>query len=105
MSLNEAIPCSNYIPQGDNIFLGTLKLEVDFLSKNKKVSDRYEAKDLKEAFVRVLEQQILLVGQKVVLDYHGNNLIFRVLEVSVLNLAELAKASDERKRGGAGTVN
>lgn len=98
VSLNEAVPVYNYVPTGDNIYLGTLKLEVDFLSKNKKVSEKYEAAQLKEAFVRVLDQQIMAVGQRVVLDFHGNNLIFRVLDVQALNLAEIANKSDGQKR-------
>lgn len=98
VSLNEAVPVSSYIPNSDSIFLGTLKLEVDFLSKSKKITDKYEAKELKEAFVRTLEQQILVMGQRVVLDFKGNNLLLRVVEVNVINLSELSKPADDRKK-------
>jgi vesicle-fusing ATPase len=97
VSLNEAVPVNAYNPHTTDIFLSTLKLEVDFLSKNKKVTEKYEAKDLKEAFVRVLEQQMFVIGQRVVLDFRGNNLVFRVVDVQVLNLAELSKHVDDRK--------
>lgn len=102
VSLNEAVQVSAFIPSSDSIFLGTLKLEVDFLSKNKKVTDKYEAKDLKEAFVRTLEQQILVMGQRIVLDFKGNNLLLRVIEVQVINLSELGKPTDDRKTSSGG---
>lgn len=94
VSLNEAVPVITFTPNADNIFLGTLKLEVDFLSKGKKTSEKYEAKDLKEAIIRTLEQQIFVVGQRVVLDFHGNNLLFRVLEVLVISIV----GKDEKKQ-------
>lgn len=86
-ALNEKLTGTLYIPDSNDVFLATLKAEVDFLAKNKKVADRYEVDDIKRSIITLLEQQIFTVGQRFVLDVRGNNLLFKVLEVQVLDIA------------------
>lgn len=87
LAINEKLFATLYIPESSDIFLGTLRLEVDLLSKNKKVTDRFDVDDIKKSVITQLEQQIFTTGQKFVLDFRGNNLVFRVLEMQVMNVA------------------
>jgi vesicle-fusing ATPase len=87
LAINEKIFATLYIPESSDIFLGTLRVEVDLLSKNKKPSDKFEADELKKSVITQLEQQILSTGQKFVLDFRGNNLVFKVLDMRVMDVA------------------
>jgi len=86
-ALNEKLTGTLYIPDTNDIFLATFRVDVDFLAKNKKVADRYEIDDIKKSIIILLEQQIFTVGQRFVLDVRGNNLIFKVIETTVMNIS------------------
>jgi len=84
VAINEKILVTLYTPETSDVFLGQLRLEVDFLAKNKKPNDRFEVDDLKKNIISQLESQIFTVGQKFVLDIKGTNLVFKVLDAQVL---------------------
>jgi vesicle-fusing ATPase len=104
-ALNEKITGTLYIPDTNDIYLATMRLEVDFLAKNKKVTDRFEVDEIKKSILTQLEQQIFTVGQKFVLDCKGNNLVFKVLETQVMNISAIgggkteAEAATKAERG------
>eukprot|EP00026_Physarum_polycephalum_P002703 Phypoly_transcript_02711.p1 GENE.Phypoly_transcript_02711~~Phypoly_transcript_02711.p1 ORF type:complete len:742 (+),score=148.22 Phypoly_transcript_02711:238-2463(+) len=103
-ALNEKISGSLYIPETNDIYLATMRVEVDFLAKNKKVTDRFEADDIKKSIITQLEQQIFTVGQKFVLDCKGNNLVFKVLENSVMNISGDKKGQEPATKADKGIL-
>jgi len=103
-ALNEKISGSLYIPETNDIYLATMRLEVDFLAKNKKVTEKYEVDDIKKSIITQLEQQIFSVGQKFVLDCKGNNLVFKVLENSVMNISGDKKGQEPATKADKGIL-
>jgi vesicle-fusing ATPase len=97
VSLNEKLSLATFIPDSENVFLASIKLEVDFLSKSKKPTEKYDAAELKNSIIQQLEQQIFTIGQKFVIDFRGTNLLFKVLEVQTLNLQEILKPAESRQ--------
>lgn len=50
-----------YIPESSDLLLGTIKLEVDLLSKGKKVTDKFEADDMKKTVLSQLDAQVSIL--------------------------------------------
>jgi hypothetical protein len=59
-----AFDLERYIPETNDIYLATMRLEVDFLAKNKKVTEKYEVDDIKKSIITQLEQQISFLNQR-----------------------------------------
>lgn len=98
LAINDKVTATLFIPEA-NSFLSTMRLEVDLLAKNKKVTEKFEADELKKSILTQLEQQIFTIGQKFVLDFRGNNIVFKVVDVQVLNIAAKGEAPTKAERG------
>jgi vesicle-fusing ATPase len=94
LAINEKLFATLYIPESADLLLGNMRLEVDLLAKNKKVADRFDTDDIKKIVISQLETQIFTVGQRFVLDVKGNNLVFKVLDLQVLNVAATKNNSE-----------
>lgn len=94
LATNEKVYTTLYVPETNDIFLGILRLEVDFLVKSKKVPERYDVEVMKKLVMSQLEQQIFALGQKFVLEIGGNNISFKIIEAQVINISQLNKSSD-----------
>eukprot|EP01135_Chromosphaera_perkinsii_P011551 Nk52_evm9s2438 gene=Nk52_evmTU9s2438 len=99
LSLNEEIVVDVYDPSydGEDVYLGGLKLEVDFLSKSRAVEDKFDTTEMSNRFVHNFKDQVMTVGQLVVLEFKGHNLGVKVLEVNAINISEITG-----KAGGDG---
>lgn len=89
LSLNEPVLCETYVPSGTNIYLGSVKLEVDFLSKGHK-GETYEAEELKKLIIREFVNQFFTLEQLFVADFAGNTLKFEVVELTVVDAKALS---------------
>ena len=104
LSLNEDITVDVYDPSydGEDVYLGNLKLEVDFLSKSRATDDKFDTIEMANRFVSNFKDQVMTVGQLIVLEFKGCNLGVKVLEVSAINLSEIASTSPgDKKIGGS----
>eukprot|EP01113_Clastostelium_recurvatum_P046071 TRINITY_DN801_c0_g1_i2.p1 TRINITY_DN801_c0_g1~~TRINITY_DN801_c0_g1_i2.p1 ORF type:complete len:747 (+),score=261.83 TRINITY_DN801_c0_g1_i2:131-2371(+) len=90
VSQNEPVTVSIYVPKSDNAYLSSLRLQVDFLAKNKKVAERFEVDDIRKQITSMFVNQIFTPGQKFVLDFRGNNLELKVNSIDTVNLKQLA---------------
>ncbi|CAG8714878.1 8855_t:CDS:2, partial [Ambispora leptoticha] len=79
LSLNEDIIVTPYRPEGANIYLGKIDLEVGFLRKveNKEL---FDTEEMSRIFIQVL-----------VFDFHGNNLQVVVRSVHVVDFVAMEK--------------
>jgi len=93
VSLNEPLDVAPYVATGDTIYISSLNLEVDYLSKNKK-GDEIKADELTKVLLREFANQCFTVEQRFVADFLGINLEFRVKGVEVVNLAAFAKGDE-----------
>jgi vesicle-fusing ATPase len=93
VSLNEPIDAIPFVPTGDAVYIGSINLEVDYLSKNKK-GDEFKSEDINKLLLRDFVNQFFTVEQRFVVDLNGVNLEFRVKGLENVNLASLAKGDE-----------
>jgi vesicle-fusing ATPase len=99
VSLSEPVSCKLFKPKKSNIFLSSLKLEVDLLAAKTTGSPPvFEAKKLEEIVRRNFTNQFFTVGQKFVCDVNSVNVMFTVLEVQVVDLEQLSGSKKEEKK-------
>jgi vesicle-fusing ATPase len=101
VSMGEKLLSTVFIPKTESIFLASMRVQVDFLSKNKRPTEKYKASDLKDSITQILDQQVFAVGQKFVIDFRGTNLLFQVESVEVVNLKQLLEPSEAPTANGA----
>ncbi|KAL6042923.1 transport between ER and Golgi ATPase protein [Balamuthia mandrillaris] len=103
LSLNQAVNCVPFVPTNENIFLASLKVEVDFLSKSSK-RDTIEAHLLNEVLRREFLHQYFTLDQQFVADVAGSALKFVVLDLEVVDLraisGETSNSDGEGKAAG-----
>lgn len=88
VSLGESLDVVSFIPSGDSIYIGSLTLEVDFLSKNKK-TEELKVEDIVKGLMRSFSNQYFTLEQRFVMDFQGTNLEFRVKTIENVNLNSL----------------
>jgi len=59
---------------GSGMLLGSVDLELDFLSRGNAISEVFSADEMQGIFTRVFENHVLSVGQILVFEFHGQNL-------------------------------
>eukprot|EP01112_Ceratiomyxa_fruticulosa_P009071 TRINITY_DN2365_c0_g1_i2.p1 TRINITY_DN2365_c0_g1~~TRINITY_DN2365_c0_g1_i2.p1 ORF type:complete len:744 (+),score=154.16 TRINITY_DN2365_c0_g1_i2:279-2510(+) len=99
VSLNELTPVIPFVPKGEDVYLSSLYLHVDFLAKGKKIDGRFEVEDIRKQISASFTTQIFTIGQKFVIDFRGVNLELKVIDTVVVNLGEIANpgSSSEKK--------
>jgi vesicle-fusing ATPase len=83
LSLGQKVSVVPYDPKNDSTIdmLDTLVIQVEFLKKNQTNSTPYDVDDLSMIFRTVYNEQIFTIGQMVAFDYHGINLLAKVLDM------------------------
>jgi len=94
LSLNEPVEVTLYIPSVENIYLGNLTLEADFLQKGKKIVEEYKKEDIAAIIIREFENQFFNVEQKFVVDFNAVTLEFRVVGIEVVNLIAITQGTE-----------
>lgn len=77
VSLYDSTKASPPVP-----FIETLIIQIDFLKKSQKNATPYSADDMANIFHSVYHEQLFTIGQFLAFDYHGINLIAKILEIS-----------------------
>jgi vesicle-fusing ATPase len=80
------------------LFLESLTVEVGFAKRGHEVAEQFSADDMATTFVKAYRGTSCSIGQQLVMEYHGQNLIAKVVSVDVVELAD-------NQRGGAGGGN
>jgi hypothetical protein len=91
-SLNEPIEVIPFNPSAqklDTIYLSKLMVEVDFLTKTKRVDDEFKVEDITKTIIREFANQFFTAQQVFVADVNGIILSFKVKGGEVVNLASL----------------
>jgi len=105
-ALNEPIDVLPFTQKLETIYLSKLILEVDFLTKSKRVDDEFKVEDLTKTLVRELGKQFFTVNQKFVADINGVVLDFRVKSTEVVDLNTLlSEGSAEPKPADRGILH
>jgi vesicle-fusing ATPase len=91
LALDDKLELKPYSSKSDNVFVSSVKLLVDFLTKKPrdKKADAFDAKAIAELFVRSFAGQYLCVEQQFVLELHKENLVFTVEAIQVADLDKL----------------
>jgi vesicle-fusing ATPase len=96
LSLNEPVLVEAYVPTSSIIYLDTLKLDVDFLSKGTKGGD-FDADELKKLLIREFANQFFTLEQVFVADVAGNTLKFQVIDLSVVDLKYVTGETNKKE--------
>jgi vesicle-fusing ATPase len=96
LSLNEPVLVEAYVPTSPVIYLETLKLDVDFLSKGTKGGD-FDADELKKLVIREFANQFFTLEQVFVADVAGNTLKFQVIDLSVVDLKYITGETNKKE--------
>ncbi|KAG9298198.1 hypothetical protein G9A89_002686 [Geosiphon pyriformis] len=91
LSLNQDIMVAPYKPEGPNIFLGRIDLEVGFMQKVREVKEQFDIEEMSNIFIQGFNNQIFSIGQILFFDFHGNNLQVIVKNIQPVDLAGLEK--------------
>ena len=59
---------------GNDIYLGSLDLEVSFMKARQEVAEQYSTDEMAKNFANAFNGLIFSVGQMLVFDFHGQNL-------------------------------
>ncbi|WFD30756.1 vesicle-fusing ATPase [Malassezia sp. CBS 17886] len=70
---------------GRSLFLGSLDLELDFLSRGNAVAEMFDASEMQRIFLRAFDAHILSLGQILVFEFHGQNLRATVRGLGAVN--------------------
>jgi vesicle-fusing ATPase len=97
LSLNEPIPVSTYVPEGDG-YLFSVKFEVDFYLKSK-ATVNIDVDEVSKIVLRDMLYQFFQIEQKILVDFQGTNLQLRVIEVEVGGLEDVLKGELKPNKG------
>ncbi|CAA0806582.1 Vesicle-fusing ATPase [Striga hermonthica] len=81
LSTGDSISVSRFVPP-ENFNLALLTLELEFVKKGAK-EEQVDAVLLSQQIRRRFMNQVMTIGQRVTLEYHGNGFIFTVNQASV----------------------
>ena len=86
------------IPSGhiNDMYLGSLDLEVGFFKANLQVAEQFSADEMSRNFVKAFNGQMFGVGQIATFDFHG-----QLIKALVKGMQVLELASTQRKDGRA----
>eukprot|EP01097_Dermamoeba_algensis_P005479 TRINITY_DN3489_c0_g1_i1.p1 TRINITY_DN3489_c0_g1~~TRINITY_DN3489_c0_g1_i1.p1 ORF type:complete len:784 (-),score=205.95 TRINITY_DN3489_c0_g1_i1:72-2180(-) len=107
VGLNENLEVVPWIPQEKSIYLLKMKLEVDFLVRNRdsNLNENFKIKDLINVFHQ-FNHQCFTLGQALAIDIGGINLVCKVVEVDVVDPETIANAAKQNpaqaRRGSRG---
>lgn len=59
---------------GKGVYLGSIDIELDFLSRSQYSHSMFDADEMQAIFLRVFDQHILSIDQVLVFEFHGQNL-------------------------------
>ncbi|CAG8623141.1 6200_t:CDS:10 [Ambispora gerdemannii] len=88
LSLNEDITVSPYRPEGENIYLGKIDLEVGFLRKVEN-KEQFDTEEMSKMFIQNFNNQIFSTEQILLFEFHGNNLQVVVRNVHVVDFVAM----------------
>jgi vesicle-fusing ATPase len=77
---------------GDQVYLGTLDVEIGFASVNKKTEVPYDEDELSKIFIDTYQNQVLSPGQRILMDVRNVPLL---LVVKTVGLVDLGMTSDD----------
>ncbi|KAI7898973.1 P-loop containing nucleoside triphosphate hydrolase protein [Cokeromyces recurvatus] len=77
--------------EGMDIYLGILKMEIDFFSKSNRLPDEFKEDDLAKAFSETFYYQIFSKGQSLVFEYCGVKFKVTIQDLAVVDLNVLKK--------------
>eukprot|EP00126_Sphaerothecum_destruens_P012374 Sdes_comp21224_c0_seq1m19880 len=114
VSLRENIAVKPYDPTSDgkDIYISTLKLEVDFFSKARSsATEKFDSVEMSQRFVKNFSGQVFTVGQLIILEFKTYNLSVKVLQVSSLDFESfqeeccVQQATSGNEKPKSGTMN
>ncbi|RIA79766.1 P-loop containing nucleoside triphosphate hydrolase protein [Glomus cerebriforme] len=94
LSLNQEVSVVPYDPSYESqyYYLGKLELEVGFFQKNQDIKEHFDTDEMSKIFCQVFNNQIFSIGQQLVFDFHGINLIITIKKINqLLDFSELQR--------------
>ncbi|KAJ1565411.1 transport between ER and Golgi ATPase protein, partial [Nowakowskiella sp. JEL0078] len=76
---------------GYSCYLGSLDLQISFANRAQEIKDYIDAKELEAIFIKNFEGQIFTIGQTLVFDFKGINILASVNRVQTIDFDSLEK--------------
>ena len=86
LSLNEEVLVTIFDAQAEEAFLGMMMIQVDFLSKSRRIEDFFDIKEMEVVFKKLFMHQVFTVGQLLALDFHGTNLLLKIEGIETVDV-------------------
>lgn len=80
--------------QGDQAYIGSIDVDIDFASASKKSSDEFKETDLVQLFLGTFQNQIIAPGQKIIMDVANVPLMAVVRSISLSDLGMAEKPNE-----------
>ncbi|GAC96960.1 hypothetical protein PHSY_004544 [Pseudozyma hubeiensis SY62] len=87
---------------GNSVYLGSIDIEVAYLSKGEVAPQAYDTDEMAKRFTRAFENHIFTVGQLLVFEFKGMNMKAVVKGVDVVELHEIQGGGKAAPPGGHG---
>lgn len=97
ISLSDNVEIKAFSPKKER-YLSNLVFHVAFVSAKKLNTHPYEAKDLSELLKQSFTNQYFAVGQPVLAQWDGNNLVFTVESLDLMDLNDTPDGKKHKKR-------
>ncbi|KAI8369852.1 P-loop containing nucleoside triphosphate hydrolase protein [Choanephora cucurbitarum] len=84
--------------EGMDIYLGSLKMDLDFFQRSNRLPDEFKEEDLAQAFSVNFHSQMFTKGQFFVFEYHGVKFRATVRELDVVDLNVLKRGEVDARQ-------
>lgn len=90
---------------GNSVYLGSIDIEVAYLSKGEVAPQAYDTDEMAKRFARAFENHIFTVGQLLVFEFRGMNMKATVRGVEVVELHEIQQRGQNAQSGNQGAAH
>lgn len=101
VALGDRIPVEPWLPKEKALYLGSVKLEVDFLLKSRPAGDAFDVGRMQEALLKGFQFQVLAVDQKFAFSFNDITLMLRVASLTAVELEKLVGGATPTAGGPA----
>ncbi|KAJ3121172.1 transport between ER and Golgi ATPase protein, partial [Nowakowskiella sp. JEL0407] len=79
------------LSDGPSFYLGNLDLQISFANRSQEAKDYIDVKEIESTFQNNFESQIFTVGQSLIFDFKGVNILATVMNVATIDIESLKR--------------